>query len=333
MKGSIADLEALVGHAVVIEDATLFPDWRMPEDFAAAICVPVSSPTNPLGTLWLFGARPREFSPQESNLVEIVAGRIAADLEREMLLSEGVQTKRVKMQWSSAATWQQQRLPKLAPLVEGYQVAGWTLQADGVGGDFYDWNVLENGHLALTIGDAHGAMLQAGLTAAVTQTALRSHSQYLAEADRLLARINESLWSCSAGDEFASLFFGSLDPAHGCLQCSLAGSATALLLSRGETEMLTTEALPLGAVPETVYPLWKRNFHTGDTLVAMSEGVREARDRGGLRIGEGSIATLVRRATHLSAAELSERIRDLVEHHCPKGTGLDRTVLVLKRRR
>ena len=65
----------------------------------------------------------------------------------------------------------------------------------------------------------------------------------------------------------------------------------------------------------------------------MSEGVREARDRGGLRIGESAIATLVRRATHLSAAELSERIRDLVENHCPKRTGLDRTVLVLKRRR
>ena len=234
---------------MVIEDTSLLPHWRVPEAFAAAVCVPVSSPTNPLGTLWLFAEKPRDFTSQQTNLVEIVAGRIAADLEREMLLSEGVQTKRVTMQWSSAATWQQQRLPKIAPMIEGWQIAGWTMQADGVGGDFYDWTMHDDGRLALAIGDAHGAMLQAGFTAAVTQTALRSHAGYTHQADTLLARMNETLWSCSAGDEFASLFFGSVEPASGRLECSLAGSAAVLLMHAGETEMLTTEALPLGALP------------------------------------------------------------------------------------
>ena len=55
----------------------------------SAVCVPVSSPTVPLGTLWVFSDQPRDFSPQETNLIEIVAGRLAADLEREMLLAAG----------------------------------------------------------------------------------------------------------------------------------------------------------------------------------------------------------------------------------------------------
>jgi len=333
LKGAIADLEALIGHAVVLEDTSLLPHWRVPENFPAAVCVPVASPTNQLGTLWLFADKPRDFTPQETNLVEIVAGRIASDLEREMLLSEGVQTKRVKMQWSTAAAWQQQRLPKISPVVDGWQAAAWTTQADGVGGDFYDWTMHDDGRLALALGDAHGAMLQAGFTAAVTQSALRSHSDYTHEPQSLLARMNKTLWTGSCGDEFTSFFYGLLSPSTGALECSLAGSAALLLVRNGEAELLATDALPLGALPETEYPLWQRKLQPGDVLVAMSEGVREARDHGGLRLGESSITTLVRRAEHLTAAELAERIRDLLENHCPKRQGLDRTVLVLKRRR
>src|SRR6185503_3808708 len=99
LRGSVADLEALVGHAVVLEDTSLLPHWRCPEDYPAAVCVPVSSPTVPLGTLWIFSERSRDFSPQETNLIEIIAGRLAADLEREMLLASGAGAKRNEQQF------------------------------------------------------------------------------------------------------------------------------------------------------------------------------------------------------------------------------------------
>jgi serine phosphatase RsbU (regulator of sigma subunit) len=333
LKGAIADLEALVGHAVVIEDTSLLPHWHVPENFPSAVCVPVSSPSTPLGTLWLFADEPRDFTSHETNLVEIVAGRIASDLERELLLSEGVQAKRVQLQWNGAVAWQQQRLPKLPLMVEGWQAAGWTSQADGIGGDFYDWSMLDDGRLTIAVGDAHGAMLQAGLTATVAQAALRSHAAYHHDPRSLLARLNQTLWTNSAGDEFASFFYGLVDPITGELACSLAGSASLFVVQGGEPELITTERLPLGAQPETEFQTWQRKLQAGDVLVAMSEGVLQARDQGGLRLGEGAITTLLRRASHLPAAELAQHIRDLVENHCPKRQGLDRTVLVLKRRR
>src|SRR6185436_7888036 len=56
LRGAVADLEALLGHAVVLEDATMFESWKAPHEMpaGAAVCVPVSTPTMPLGTLWLF---------------------------------------------------------------------------------------------------------------------------------------------------------------------------------------------------------------------------------------------------------------------------------------
>jgi hypothetical protein len=88
LKGAIADLEALLGHAVALERASAFGPWRVPEEFAAALCVPVSSPTIPLGTLWFFSDRPRDFTDRQTNLAELVSGRLAAELERAMLLAQ-----------------------------------------------------------------------------------------------------------------------------------------------------------------------------------------------------------------------------------------------------
>jgi hypothetical protein len=83
----LADLEAMLGHAVVLEDPLMFDLWRVPEACAACVCVPVSTPTIPLGTMWVFSELPRGFTDRQTNLIEIVAGRLAADLEREALLA------------------------------------------------------------------------------------------------------------------------------------------------------------------------------------------------------------------------------------------------------
>jgi GAF domain-containing protein len=91
LRGSIGDLEAMAGHAVTLEDDSLFPYWKVPEPCQAALCVPVASTSTILGTLWMFNDKPRSFSDRETNLVEIIAGRVAAELEREMLLAEAAE--------------------------------------------------------------------------------------------------------------------------------------------------------------------------------------------------------------------------------------------------
>jgi sigma-B regulation protein RsbU (phosphoserine phosphatase) len=87
LANQLADLEAMLGHAVVLSDPEMFGLWRVPEECGAAVCVPVSSPTMPLGTLWIFSDEPRDFSSVETNLIEVIAGRLASDLERQMLLA------------------------------------------------------------------------------------------------------------------------------------------------------------------------------------------------------------------------------------------------------
>ncbi len=332
LRGAVADLEALVGHAVVLEDTAALPHWRCPEDYPAAVCVPVSSPTVPLGTLWIFSDQPRDFSPEETNLIEIVAGRLAADLEREMLLAAGAQAKQRDREFDVAERWQRDRLPSVMPLVEGYEIAGWTAQADGVGGDFHDWSVLPDGRLALVVGDSQGTLLAAGLGAASLQAAIRAHAGYRHDAGQLLARANDTLWTGSCGDQHAALLYGLIEPATGVLEYSLAGPVGAILLGGGERprEVLSGGAALLGADPDTKFTADHRMLAAGDILIVLSEGARNAVDEAGLRIGEGTLAAIVAKHQLESAEQLVSRIRHVLD----RGSELssDMTVLVVKRR-
>ena len=120
----MADLEALLGHAVVLNDDSLMATWNAPEDFPTAVCVPVSSPTTLLGTLWVFSNEKRDFNDRETNIMEVVAGRLASDLEREMLLRSAVDGAGLQKQVAAADRLQRERVPTIAPLLDGWDLAG-----------------------------------------------------------------------------------------------------------------------------------------------------------------------------------------------------------------
>jgi hypothetical protein len=171
----MADLEALLGHAVALESRKdMVGPWRPPELASAALCVPVSSPTVPLGTLWFFASRERKFTDDQTNIAEVVASKIASDLERTVLLQEHAIQRRSgepaqpneRDQIRTSANIQ---LP-VAPPLEGWSMSGWAAQAGQVGGAFYDWRMLSDTSLLAMLGDA----CEGGFEAAMASTALRA---------------------------------------------------------------------------------------------------------------------------------------------------------------
>ncbi|GHT18003.1 hypothetical protein FACS1894189_5030 [Planctomycetales bacterium] len=85
---SMADLEAILGQTVVLNEEYLFEVWNAPEDFPTAVCVPVMSPQSIMGTLWFYSDRQRDVTEHELSLIEMISGRFAAELERASLLRE-----------------------------------------------------------------------------------------------------------------------------------------------------------------------------------------------------------------------------------------------------
>jgi sigma-B regulation protein RsbU (phosphoserine phosphatase) len=329
LRGAIADLEALLGHAVVIEDTALLPHWRCPEDVPSAMCVPVSSPNTPLGTLWIYSNVHRDFTPTQTNVIEVVAGRIASDLEREMLLSTGAETKSLERHMHEASRWQEEHLPTIEPLIDDYQVAGGTQVGAELASEFFDWTVLPDGNLAVAIGDAHGRAVTAGLSSAALHSALKAHSGYNHDARQMLERVNETLWTSSPGGQYASLFYGLISPTEHVCDFASAGRLGALLVQSQTHRLLSHCTPPLGSDPDFRVEAQRALLTPGGVLLLASDGVLAATAGNGLPWNEAALAAFVRKHLHLSAAELVSRLQTAL------GTamGTDRTLLVVKRLR
>ena len=88
---SLADVEAILGQIVVVNEDYLLEMWRVPEDFPMAVCLPVMSQQAIWGTLWLFSEQRRDCTEHELNLMEYITGRLAAELEKLALLNRSEQ--------------------------------------------------------------------------------------------------------------------------------------------------------------------------------------------------------------------------------------------------
>ncbi len=328
-----ADLEALLGNGVTLANPDMCRQWNAPEQFPAAMCVPISSATTPLGTLWFFSSDAREFSDNDVNIAEMTAGRLAADLEREILLSAGTESGDLARQLDSAERLQQNQLPRIAPHVEGWEVGGWTTQAGSVGGDFHDWWVNHEGRLMVAVGDCLDGGLDAALCASSLQATLRAIGGHDAvEPNMLLERASRALWTGSAGDQYASLFCASIDTDSGNCHFAAAGHMGALVFNRDGWERLTAPSMALGIAPGASYLPREMVLEVGDVLVAVSDGVHDALDSSGRPWTMAGIAAVLRDHLHLDANTLADIVRDRLEAHATATDAADRTVLVVKRR-
>ncbi len=331
LRGAVADLEALLGHAVVLSNPELMRHWKAPENVAAAVCVPVSTPTTLLGTLWVYCTERRDFDDRQTNILEVVAGRLAADLEREILLREGIDAARFKRQLAAVEQLQQNQLPAISPVLDGWDLSGWTLQSESVGGDFYDWFCLPDGLLAAAVGDAMDRGLQAAMAAGALKAALRAHGQYHRQAEQALKQINLTLWTGSAGDQYATLFYGLIETGTGRVCYCSAGRPGIVLLRNGRWESLSHPSPPLGEGPETNYEPFGCELQPGEALVAFTDGFRDATDREGRPLGEAGVAEPLAGHLNLSADQLVGLARQTLNSHAAAPDRDDRTVLVVKR--
>jgi serine phosphatase RsbU (regulator of sigma subunit) len=327
LRGAAADLEALVGHAVVLEDTSFLPHWKVPEEFRSAACVPISSPTFPFGTLWMFCEHPRDFSVAESNLIEIVAGRVAADLEREMLLQQTLKSKKLNRQVLMAAQRQRDRLPRIKPLVAGWQIAGWTAQRDVLGGDFHDWFILPDSSLAAVVGDAAGRMIEAEVTSATLHTALKSHACYRHTAQQMIERVNETIWSSSSGDQFASLLYVLVQPDSGLAECVAAGRGGVTVVGETLRTLVADGGPPLGTQPDSDYSAAHDRLAAGEILIMYSEGVQKLLKGDRKRV----LWNLIRQQRDRSADDLVERTQSALREFGDGLPAADQTVVIVKR--
>ncbi len=194
-----------------------------------------------------------------------------------LLIMELVDRVRVRDELEVARRLQSDLLPDRSPEIEGWAFAHSYRTANEVGGDYYDFQTLPDGRLAILMGDASGHGIAAGLLMAIANTTLKTALEIDPEPRAVAALLNSTL--CRTGDRraFMTLFYGLLDPETGTLEYVCAGHPFPFLRrAGGDLIELGRGTLPLGMRRELEVPQARTEIERGDLLVLFTDGLPEA---------------------------------------------------------
>lgn len=223
--------------------------------------------------------------------------------------------------------------PRALPALDGFDCAAATVQARGVGGDFYDAFSRGDGITAFVLGDVAGKGVPAGLVASSVQARLQTAAHHADTPAQLVARVNVDAIASGDAGRFSTLIYLELRAADASLQLVNAGHPSVLLLDASGVSLqrLAATGPVLGLLPGAVFEQHAVVLPPGTVLIAVSDGVLEAFDPAGREFGEDQLLTIVTPLVHESAAIIRDRIFDAVtRHRSTAPVHDDVTVLVIK---
>ena len=271
------------------------------------------------------------FTEDDLRVLTALANVAAAKIENVRLLEESLEKRRMEEDMRMAAEIQNGLLPREAPEVQGWDVAGSNRPCRTVGGDYYDFAV-ERGRLLLALGDVSGKGTGAALLMTVLRAAVRAHwtDPGLAEA---VGRINRTVCQNVPSSKYVTFFLAALDPASGRLDYVNAGHNPPILVrAEGTVEKLAAGGLVLGIFETVIYEGGAVVLEPGDMLVVYSDGVTETWDPDGEEFGEDKLVALVVSERTKSADDLQNAILCEIERFEQGARATDdRTLLLLKR--
>ncbi len=210
--------------------------------------------------------------------------KMTGDIEEyvEDLRTLNNQQEKYRAELNVAKNIQESFVPRNFSSVEGsgVSIAGSMTAARYVGGDFYDFFMIDEDHIGLCIGDVSGKGVPAALFMAVTKSLIEGHSRPGLKPESILAKVNLNL--CRNNDEFmyVTAWMGVLELTTGRLwYCSAGHNPPVIVRCNKEPELLTTkQCLILGAREGVSYTSEEIVMERGDRILLYTDGVTEAND-------------------------------------------------------
>lgn len=277
-----------------------------------AVCVPVVAPDQFVAVIVLgeklSGATYRR---ADTELLETFAEQLALVLQNVDLMQSSLEKERLKGEVMLARDIQLSLLPTVPPEHESVEMRGQMMSSFEIGGDYFDYFTLDDGHAGIAIGDVSGkgvpaAMLMSSIQSVFKNLALKAG---LGPAE-LNAELNEHLCASAKPDQFATFFYAVYEYSTSTLAFSNAGHCPALLVKDGYADRLGTGGMVLGVRPDQRYHEGSVRLEPGDLLLLYTDGVTEQKDDEGEEYGEERLIAFLRSHENLPLEQLQSALVD-----------------------
>ncbi len=293
---------------------------------------PAPGGAEPLGVVNLSDRR-SPFTAGDQKLIAAIATQIGTAIQNTRLVRASVEQQRLAHEMQLAHDLQMKLLPNNTIVSPQATVAARVVPAESVGGDFYNLFRLPDAKTGVMIGDVSGHGYQAALIMALTMSASAIHSQSTNDPGEMLHALMSTLREeLTMTEMFISAFYAVVDPARGELRYANTGHPHAFLLTEGrDFERLAASDPPLG-MDERQPVTARRTWQVGhDLLVLFTDGVSDARNRAGVRLGEERVLETIRAHRNAAPAEILDRLFEVIESHTTGAPLRDDLTIVLMR--
>jgi sigma-B regulation protein RsbU (phosphoserine phosphatase) len=186
--------------------------------------------------------------------------------------------------------------------------------AQYVSGDLYDFFMIDEKRLLITIGDVSGGGIPAALFMGVAHTYIRSNASLKIPKD-IVNQINKQLCKNNANQFFLTLFLGILDISNKTFHYCNAGHSPALVTSGKDRimELKDQHGLPLGLYPDKEYGESVAAIEKGECLILYTDGITDHLNEAGEFYGTDSLIRLIEQIKDKSPEILVKQIIESVD--------------------
>jgi sigma-B regulation protein RsbU (phosphoserine phosphatase) len=224
-------------------------------------------------------------------------------------------------------------LPTVFPEHKKYDLFATMTPAKDVGGDFYDFFMVDNDRMGFVIGDVSGKGIPAALFMAVSRTFLKATALTGFSPRDCLERANKSLARESVPEMFVTLFYGILDLATGEIRYSNGGhNAPYILRKDGSVEQIEqVGGIMLGFLDDQRYKENEIMLNDGDAIILYTDGVTEAFNKKEEEFDDERLIKSLKAQKGKSSQQISEGgVKDIEAFIDGAEQSDDVTMLVLK---
>ena len=222
-------------------------------------------------------------------------------------------------------------LPRRAPALPGFDVAGAHETSREVGGDYYEFIPLGDDRWGIAIADVVGKGVAAALLVAAVRASLFALVSHELAQRVILRRANRFFHESVEEGKFVTLFYTVLDVPSRRLIYVNAGHLPPVILRRnGQVEPMEEGGVPLGLFEDPRYREGFARLEPGDVLALYTDGITEASNDHDEPFGIDRLVAALSRSQSRSASEMCEAVMADVRGHAGPQPQDDQTLVVLK---
>jgi sigma-B regulation protein RsbU (phosphoserine phosphatase) len=249
---------------------------------------------------------------------------------REKKTKERMEGERKNQELEEAKQLQNSLLPKENPAVNGFDISTYLKPATEIGGDYYDFFYKEGEYFYAICGDATGHGVVSGIMVSVTKAGLNGIP--MGEPSTILQQLNRIVKRVNFGRLRMSLSVAQFNENKFKISSAAMPPTYYFSARNNNIEEILVPNLPLGGIESEKFDGVEKDFHPGDVMVMISDGLPELPNKGNDLLDYPLVFSCIKDNAKKSAGEIKDALVELSDEWAE---GLmnpdDITIVVIKK--